>query len=183
MTCPHHRMARANYGVAAWLAVLLAAALPAPAQWRPKDTEWPTYTGDLAGTKYRPLDQINASNFRKLEVAWRFKTDNLGHASRVQAGGNAADGQRRGVCHRRHAAAVVALDAKTGELIWMHSVREGKRAGHCAAAAVRPRPRVLDRRQGRRTDPLRHDGLPAGGARTRRPGSRSRASARPASWI
>src|SRR5919108_5713104 len=40
--------------------------------------EWPHYTGDLKGTRYSPLDQINASNFSKLEVAWRFKTDNLG---------------------------------------------------------------------------------------------------------
>ena len=39
------------------------------------------YTADLRGSKYSPLDQINASNFNKLEVAWRFKTDNLGHAS------------------------------------------------------------------------------------------------------
>ena len=36
------------------------------------------YTADLRGSKYSPLDQINASNFNKLEVAWRFKTDNLG---------------------------------------------------------------------------------------------------------
>ena len=29
----------------------------------------------MKGTRYRPLDQINAFNFNKLEVAWRFKTD------------------------------------------------------------------------------------------------------------
>src|SRR5262245_28811971 len=40
--------------------------------------EWPSYAGDLASTHYSPLDQINASNFNKLEVAWRFKTDALG---------------------------------------------------------------------------------------------------------
>ena len=40
--------------------------------------EWRTYGGDLGHTRYAPLDQINASNFSKLEVAWRFKTDNLG---------------------------------------------------------------------------------------------------------
>ena len=40
--------------------------------------EWPTYTADNNGTRYSPLDQINASNFNKLEVAWRFKTDSLG---------------------------------------------------------------------------------------------------------
>ena len=43
-----------------------------------KNGEWPAYTGDIKGTRYSPLDQINASNFNKLEVAWRFKTDNLG---------------------------------------------------------------------------------------------------------
>ena len=40
--------------------------------------EWRTYGGDLGHTRYAPLDQINAGNFSKLEVAWRFKTDNLG---------------------------------------------------------------------------------------------------------
>src|ERR1051326_967206 len=43
-----------------------------------RNGEWPYYTGDLKGTRYSPLDQINASNFKELEVAWRFKTDNLG---------------------------------------------------------------------------------------------------------
>ena len=97
-------------------------------QWRPKDTEWPTYTADLNGSKYRPLDQINESNFNKLEVAWRFKTDNLGTRPEYKLEGTplmvngviyATAGTRR---------AVVALDAKTGEMIWMQSVREGQRA-------------------------------------------------------
>ncbi len=40
--------------------------------------EWPAYGGDIGHTRYAPLDQIDASNFGDLEVAWRFKTDNLG---------------------------------------------------------------------------------------------------------
>jgi quinoprotein glucose dehydrogenase len=44
----------------------------------PKNGDWLHYTSDVRGTKYSPLDQINASNFSKLEVAWRFKTDNFG---------------------------------------------------------------------------------------------------------
>ena len=28
-----------------------------------------------AARRYAPLDQINAGNFGKLQVAWRFKTD------------------------------------------------------------------------------------------------------------
>src|SRR5450759_5659106 len=43
-----------------------------------KNGDWTHYTGDARGTRYAPLDQINASNFNQLEVAWRFKTDNLG---------------------------------------------------------------------------------------------------------
>src|SRR5207249_9382718 len=43
-----------------------------------RNGDWTHYTADVRGSKYAPLDQINASNFNKLEVAWRFKTDNLG---------------------------------------------------------------------------------------------------------
>jgi quinoprotein glucose dehydrogenase len=94
---------------------------------------WPHYSGDLKGTRYSPLDQINASNFNKLEVAWRFKTDNLGPFPEYKLEGTplmvngvlyTTGGTRR---------SVIALDAKTGELIWAHSLREGKRA------AVAPR--------------------------------------------
>ena len=110
------------------LLLILCMAVPAWSQWRPKDSEWPTYTADLAGSKYRPLDQIDASNFNKLEIVWRFKTDNLGTRPEYKLEGTplmvngviyATGGTRR---------AVVALEAKTGELIWMHSVREGLRA-------------------------------------------------------
>jgi quinoprotein glucose dehydrogenase len=33
--------------------------------------EWPTYGGDLANSKYAPLDQITATNFASLRLAWR----------------------------------------------------------------------------------------------------------------
>jgi quinoprotein glucose dehydrogenase len=90
--------------------------------------EWPHYTADLTGSRYSPLDQINGSNFNKLEVAWRFKTDNLGPFPEYKLEGTplmvngviyTTGGTRR---------SVIALDAKNGELIWTHSVREGKRA-------------------------------------------------------
>ena len=61
------------------VAVLATVPMAAVAQWKAKDTEWPTYAADLAATRYRPLDQINASNFSDLEIAWRIKTDNFGN--------------------------------------------------------------------------------------------------------
>jgi quinoprotein glucose dehydrogenase len=55
---------------------------------------------------------------------------------------------------------VVALDGKTGELIWVHAEKEGLRAVN-APASCRARVVVLDRRQGRRPRHLRDDRLPA----------------------
>src|SRR6184192_45857 len=98
-----------------------------------KNGEWPHYTADLKGTRYSPLDQISAANFNRLEIAWRFKTDNLGPYPEFKLEGTplvikgvlyTTGGTRR---------SVVALDAKTGELMWAYSLREGKRA------AVAPR--------------------------------------------
>src|SRR5580692_1836178 len=43
-----------------------------------KTGDWPSWGGDLGNTRYAPFDQINATNFNTLQVAWRFKTDNLG---------------------------------------------------------------------------------------------------------
>jgi len=89
--------------------------------------EWPTYGGDLGHTRYAPLDQISAANFSKLEVAWRFKTDNLGprlefnlESTPLMVGGRlySTGGTRK---------AVVALNAATGELIWVHGEEEGAR--------------------------------------------------------
>ena len=36
--------------------------------------EWPTYGGDLANSKYSPLDQITGANFASLRIAWRMKS-------------------------------------------------------------------------------------------------------------
>ena len=53
-------------------------------QSKPAGAEWTTYGGDLASTRYSPLDQITADNFNKLEVAWRFKTDSTRATPRIQ---------------------------------------------------------------------------------------------------
>ncbi|HEY1927077.1 MAG TPA: pyrroloquinoline quinone-dependent dehydrogenase [Caulobacteraceae bacterium] len=113
-----------HVGAAAGLAFLLTSAAALAAG---PDVDWPTYGGDLAASRYKPLDQINASNFSNLEVAWRFKTDALGNRPEYKLEGTplevggilyATAGTRR---------AVIALDAATGELLWMHGEHEGAR--------------------------------------------------------
>ncbi len=93
-----------------------------------KNGEWPYYTADLKGTKYSPLDQINSANFSKLEVAWRFKTDNFGTRPEYKLEGTPV--VVKGVLYTTAGTrrSVVALDAKTGEVMWSYSLREGNRA-------------------------------------------------------
>src|SRR5205085_4474974 len=94
-------------------------------QAAPQMVEWRTYGGDLGHTRYSPLAQITPANFNKLEIAWRFRTDQLGprpeyqfESTPLMVGGivYSTAGTRR---------AVVAVDGKSGELIWMHSEQEG----------------------------------------------------------
>src|SRR6267378_2199550 len=105
-----------------WIVQAQTNALPST-----KNGEWPMYTADLRGSKYSPLDQINASNFSKMEVAWRFKTDNLGPRPEYQF--ESTPLMAKGVVYSTAGSrrAVVALDAGTGELLWMHSENEGAR--------------------------------------------------------
>lgn len=108
-------------------AVAAAVAALLSAQSGTKNGEWPSYGGDLGSTRYSPLDQIDAGNFSRLQVAWRFRTDNLGPTPEGNLEGTplmvkgvlyATAGTRR---------AVIALDAATGELLWKYNENEGPR--------------------------------------------------------
>src|SRR6266487_6258556 len=114
-------------GAAAAACMLLAGAFPTIGQSGAKNGEWRTYGADLGNTHYSPLDQINADNFYKLQVAWRFKTDNLGPGPEynLESTPLMANGVVYSTAGTRRS--VVALDAATGELLWTHGEREGVR--------------------------------------------------------
>src|SRR5262245_53303845 len=116
-----------------WTTTAVAGQTTASGLLSTKNGEWPHYTADLTGSRYSPLDQINGANFGKLEVAWRFKTDNFGPFPEFKLEGTPL--MVKGVLYTTAGTrrSVIALDAKTGELLWAHSLREGKRA------AVSPR--------------------------------------------
>ena len=147
ITCPARRTApsgsarRPRYGSArrptgpSGLRVVLALltvapgvlAVPAAAQRGAPGGEWPTYGGDLGHTRYAALDQIDAGNFSALEPAWRFRTENLGPGPEYvfQSTPLVVDGVLYTTAGTRRAAA--ALDAATGELLWVHRLNEGER--------------------------------------------------------
>ena len=109
--------------------VALHAAQSAQGPARDRNGEWTYYGGDARNWRYKPFDQINASNFSSLQVAWRFKTDNMGPSPDFRLG--ATPVMANGVVYavgggmRR---SVVAFDAATGSLLWIHTEDEGLRA-------------------------------------------------------
>ena len=147
--------------------------------------EWKTYGGDLASTRYSPLDQINKDNFSKLKIAWRLKTDAFGprpdtlySATPLMVGsvlyttaGTRARGRR---AQRRRPARCCGCTPRT----------KGARGQNAAAQRRRPRRRVLvERRRIRSAHHLRHARLPDDRARRQDRRAGRRRSGRTASSI
>ena len=117
---------RRAWGPAAAAGIVLACASAAVAQGA-TGGQWPTYGADLGSTRYAPLAQIDASNFAKLEVAWRFSVANLGPTREYtfESTPLVVDGVLYTTGGTRRA--VTALDAATGEQLWVYSLNEGQR--------------------------------------------------------
>ena len=106
---------------------ILAVALPVRAQHGMKNGEWRFYGGDAGTTKYSSLDQINAANVKELKVVWEWKGQNFGR--RPDFNWEVTPLMVGGVLYftagtRRDA---VAVDAATGETLWMYRLDEGAR--------------------------------------------------------
>ena len=102
-------------------ALLLALLCASPALAQTKNGEWRSYGGDVANTRYSGLDQVNASNFNKLEVAWRFKTFNLGPRPEYNLEGTPL--MANGVVYatagsRRASRAPVRLRSRSARFLW-----------------------------------------------------------------
>ena len=99
----------------------------APHVYGTQNGEWQTYGGDLSSTHYSALDQINAENFGKLEVAFRIRTEMLGPRPEFQL--QVTPLMVKGVIYMTGGTrrAVIAADGQTGEMLWMYSMNEGKR--------------------------------------------------------
>jgi quinoprotein glucose dehydrogenase len=99
----------------------------------PATAEWLNNRGDLGSSSYSPLDQINRDNVSKLRIAWRWKSDNFGPTPEYYFRPTplVADGILYVTAGIRRD--VVAIDATTGETLWLYRLDEGERG------AVAPR--------------------------------------------
>ena len=113
---------------------------PAPPVRAAAPAEWPTYGGDLASTRYAPIDQIDATNFSTLQLAWRLNTDGFGPRPDAPLG-HALDGRRGALHHGRHAAGRWSRSKRTtGEWLWIHREDEGARGLIAPRNGAGPRP-------------------------------------------
>lgn len=100
---------------------------PLAAQSGATGGEWRHWGADRGATRYAPLEEIDRSNVDRLEVAWRWTSRNHGPEpeSRTQTTPLMVDGTLYATAGSRRN--VVALDAATGETLWMWRPDEGRR--------------------------------------------------------
>jgi quinoprotein glucose dehydrogenase len=98
-----------------------------PAKSGPRYVEWLNNRGDAGSTSYSPLDQINRDNVKSLRIAWRWKSDNFGPSPEFyyRVTPVMADGVLYTTAGIRRT--VVAIDAVSGETLWMYRLDEGAR--------------------------------------------------------
>jgi len=89
--------------------------------------EWLHHRGDAGSMNYSELDLINKDNVGDLEVAWRWRSDNFGPVSwpNLETTPLMANGVLYATAGIRRA--VVAIDAESGETLWMYRIDEGER--------------------------------------------------------
>ena len=86
--------------------------------------EWRAYAADAASTKYAPLDQIDARTVHDLEIVWRQSTipDETRHGNTLRppaASQNTPLMARGRLYVSTGLGMVAALDATTGEVVWV----------------------------------------------------------------
>jgi glucose dehydrogenase len=89
--------------------------------------DWPNVHGSHVSNRYSPLDQINADNVADLEVAWSFSTAGFGPSTDFVNPSTPIEID--GVLYADIASTrnVVALDATTGQVLWLWRPQEGDR--------------------------------------------------------
>jgi len=89
--------------------------------------DWPNIHGSYTANRYSPLDQINADNVDDLEIAWTFSTLNFGPTTDFVNPSTPLEID--GVLYANIASTrnVVALDATSGQVLWLYRYQEGDR--------------------------------------------------------
>jgi quinoprotein glucose dehydrogenase len=105
-----------------FLTLALMAAVLSAADPKASHREWQIYHGDYGGTHYSELDQINRGNVKRLEVAWTWKSGDVGNT--IQCNPIIVNGVMFVTTGQLH---IAALNAATGALLWRFDPWNGAR--------------------------------------------------------
>src|SRR3990167_4659116 len=133
---PHRHPVRRTATAALGLGLIALAAFTPRADQQPGDRqpdlargnkpgEWRYWGGDAWSTRYSPLDQIDASNFGALKLAWQWNAGAFGSDEYYRTTPLYANGRLFTVATTRRIAA--AIDPENGETLWMWRLNEGIR--------------------------------------------------------
>ncbi|OFW11323.1 MAG: hypothetical protein A3H96_18730 [Acidobacteria bacterium RIFCSPLOWO2_02_FULL_67_36] len=133
---PHRHTVRRTATAALGLGLIALAAFTPRADQQPGDRqpdlargnkpgEWRYWGGDAWSTRYSPLDQIDASNFGALKLAWQWNAGAFGSDEYYRTTPLYANGRLFTVATTRRIAA--AIDPENGETLWMWRLNEGIR--------------------------------------------------------
>ncbi|MEZ0232088.1 MAG: pyrroloquinoline quinone-dependent dehydrogenase [Methylophilaceae bacterium] len=98
---------------------------------KPANKDWPSFGRDYSNQRFSPLEQINRDNVKDLAQAWIYKS---GVTASFQATPIVVDGVMYLSLPYNH---VVALDAKTGKLLWRYEHQRRKDWKMCCGPANR----------------------------------------------
>ena len=110
-----------------WAGLLLPGLLAQVEKIKPGD--WPRYNRDLGGTRYSPLTQIQGRNVATLKPAWKYLLRTQAERAAPAAGFGYSEITPiviGGVMYMTAGARVLALDADTGQELWVHEQKQGR---------------------------------------------------------
>ena len=110
-------------GAGTALAVIVSVQAGCSATGNDTAREWPMYRGDLAGTGYSVMAEINVSNVGALQRAWTYSLASSTDGARG-TNSQATPIVVGDVMYTPSADRVVALDPMTGAQLWSHSVTD-----------------------------------------------------------
>ena len=98
---------------------------PAPTEEHLDAGDWPSYNRDLAGTRFSPLEQIDASNVAELRQAWVYPLGRNTTTGSLTGGSETTPIVVAGTLFVTAADRVVALQADTGQELWRYVLDRG----------------------------------------------------------
>ena len=89
--------------------------------------DWPNIHGDASSQRYSPLDLINQDNVAELEIAWSFSTQGFGPTTDFINPSTPIEVDGILYANIGITRNVVALDATSGQVLWLFRYQEGDR--------------------------------------------------------